>query len=68
LLVNQVEFADVIVINKTGNAMDESSIRNILERCLLTDLEFVQGPDFWEQLIDTFTTISTQNDEEEVDA
>lgn len=56
------------MINKTGNAMDESSIRNILERCLLTDLEFVQGPDFWEQLIDTFTTISTQNDEEEVDA
>lgn len=48
-----------------GNTMDESSIRNILEQCLLTDLEFVQGPDYWEQLNDPFPAIELQDDEAE---
>ncbi len=47
-----------------GNAMDEAAIRNILERCLLTNLEFVQGPDFWEQFRDPFPAIELQSDEE----
>lgn len=50
-----------------GNAMDESAIREILESCLLIDLELVQGPEYWEQLPDPFPAIEIQSDEEVVD-
>jgi G3E family GTPase len=50
-----------------GNAMDESAIREILESCLLMDLELVQGPEYWEQLPDPFPAIGMQGDEEVVD-
>jgi G3E family GTPase len=51
-----------------GNAMDEARICQILESCLLPDLEFVQGPAFWERLSDPFPSIELQGNEEEVDA
>ncbi len=51
-----------------GNAMDEARIRQILETCLLPDLEFVQGPGFWERLSDPFPSIELQGNEGEVDA
>jgi G3E family GTPase len=50
-----------------GNAMYESAIREILESCLLMDLELVQGPEYWEQLPDPFPAIEMQGDEEVVD-
>ena len=42
-------------------------IREILESCLLMDLELVQGPEYWEQLTDPFPAIEMQGDEEVVD-
>ncbi len=47
-----------------GNAMDEFRVHEILESCLVTDLEFVQGPGFWEQLADPFPEISLEDEEE----
>jgi len=49
-----------------GNAMDESSIREILDSCLLTDLEFLQGPEFWDGFEDPFPAIELQADEAEL--
>ncbi len=40
-----------------GNAMDEQRIRSILDVCLLTDLEFVLGPNFWKRLEDPLPPI-----------
>lgn len=51
-----------------GKAMTESSIREILERCLLTDLEFLQGPDIWELFPDPFPEITLQSEEAEIDS
>jgi len=47
-----------------GNAMNESAIRDILESCLLADLEMVQGPKYWEKLPDPFPAIELRGDEE----
>ncbi len=47
-----------------GNAMDESRIRAILEACLLTDLEFVQGPEFWQGLEDPLPAIEMEDTEQ----
>jgi G3E family GTPase len=47
-----------------GKSMDESAIRDILESCLLTDLELVQGPEYWEKFPDPFPAIELQGDEE----
>ncbi len=46
-----------------GNAMDEQNIRRILESCLLTDLEFVQGPAYWANLEDPLPPIELVADE-----
>jgi G3E family GTPase len=51
-----------------GNAMDESSIREILESCLLTNQEYVKGPEYWETLTDPFPAIQLQDEENTVDA
>lgn len=51
-----------------GNAMNAESIRRILQSCELTDLEFVQGPEFWERLPDPFPPVEFQENEDEVDA
>lgn len=48
-----------------GNAMEESSIREILENCLLTDLEFAEGPKNWAQLSDPFPAIEAHESEED---
>jgi G3E family GTPase len=47
-----------------GREMDEPAIREILESCLVTDLEFVQGPELWEQLADPFPAVELQGEEE----
>ncbi len=51
-----------------GNAMDELRTREILEKCLLTDLEFVQGTVFWEQLPDPLPAVELQNDQDDFGA
>jgi G3E family GTPase len=43
-----------------GNAMDENSIREILDSCLLTDLEFVQGPESWQSFEDPFPAVELE--------
>ena len=53
---------EVVVI--IGREMDEPAIREILESCLVTDLEFVQGPELWEQLADPFPAVELQGEEE----
>jgi len=72
LFVDQVEFANVIIINNCdlvtpydleqltalfGNAIDEENIRQLLDACLLTDLEYVQGPDAWASHADPFPPV-----------
>jgi G3E family GTPase len=47
-----------------GNAMDEQCIRRILDSCLLTDLEYVQGPQAWKNLEDTLPPIELENEGE----
>jgi G3E family GTPase len=47
-----------------GREMDEPAIREILESCLVTDLEFVQGPELWEQLADPFPAVELRGEEE----
>lgn len=47
-----------------GNAMDEQRIREILDTCLLTDLEFAQGPDFWKTLEDPLPPIELEEPED----
>lgn len=47
-----------------GREMDEPAIREILESCLVTDLEFVQGPELWKQLADPFPAVELQGEEE----
>lgn len=51
-----------------GNAMKESSIRQILEECLLTDLELDQGTDAWEQFSDPFPAIELNENEAETES
>lgn len=40
-----------------GNAMDEDRIIEILDECLVTDLEYEQGPEHWANYEDTFPPI-----------
>lgn len=42
-------------------------IENV-KRLSVTDLEFVQGPEFWEGLSDPFPAVELQGDEDEVGA
>ena len=46
-----------------GQQLDQNRIEGILDRCLLTDLEFVQGPDAWSQLEDPFPPIELETEE-----
>ncbi|MGB7328851.1 MAG: zinc metallochaperone GTPase ZigA [Rubripirellula sp.] len=47
-----------------GNAMNQQRIIGILDACLLTDLEYVQGPDFWRELEDTLPPIELENEQD----
>ncbi|WP_390621009.1 GTP-binding protein [Stieleria neptunia] len=47
-----------------GNVMDQDRITQILDGCLLTDLEYVQGPEFWRNLEDTLPPIELETGEE----
>jgi hypothetical protein len=46
--------------------MDELQVRAILDACLLADLEYVQGPDFWKGLEDPLPPIELEQPEEEI--
>jgi G3E family GTPase len=50
-----------------GNAMDHIRIRQILDSCLLSDLEYVQGPEFWKELEDPLPPIEIDSSEEEAE-
>ncbi|TWT96588.1 zinc metallochaperone GTPase ZigA [Neorhodopirellula pilleata] len=47
-----------------GNAMDQQRIINILDGCLLTDLEYVQGPQGWTNFEDTLPPIELESEDE----
>lgn len=51
-----------------GNSMDEKNIRSILDSCLLTDLEFVQGPELWNRFEDPLPAIEMADPEAETKA
>ncbi len=46
-----------------GNAMDEMTIREVLESCLLTDAEWAQEVTAWQEFDDPFPAIELQDDE-----
>lgn len=48
-----------------GHGMDESRVTEILDRCLLTDLEFVQGPEFWADFEDPLPPIELETEDGE---
>ncbi|QEG40872.1 zinc metallochaperone GTPase ZigA [Roseimaritima ulvae] len=48
-----------------GNAMDEQRIRAILDDCLLTDLEYVVGPEAWAGFEDPLPPIELHVDDEQ---
>ena len=47
-----------------GNVMDQQRITEILDDCLLTDLEYVQGPGLWASLEDPLPAIELETSEE----
>ncbi|MCC9655192.1 zinc metallochaperone GTPase ZigA [Rhodopirellula halodulae] len=48
-----------------GQGLDQQRIVDILDRCLLTDLEFTQGPDAWANYEDPLPAIEMETGEEE---
>jgi G3E family GTPase len=48
-----------------GNQMDETRIREILDRCLLSDEEFSSGPEVWADYDDPFPEIQLADEEED---
>lgn len=48
-----------------GQGLDQERIEGILDSCLLTDLEFVQGPDAWAELEDPLPKIEVAEAETE---
>jgi G3E family GTPase len=47
-----------------GNAMNQQRMIEILDHCLLTDVEYAQGPRAWADLEDTLPPIELQSDDE----
>ncbi len=47
-----------------GMEMDEANIRRLLDSCLLTDLEYVQGPEAWSAYEDPFPAVELGSDDE----
>ena len=48
-----------------GQSMDESRVTEILDRCLVTDLEFVQGPELWANFEDPLPPIELAMEDDE---
>ena len=48
-----------------GHGMEESRVTEILDGCLLTDLEFAQGPEFWTEFEDPLPPIELEVEEDE---
>ena len=48
-----------------GHGMDQDRITETLDRCLLTDTEFAEGPEAWAGFDDPFPPIELETDEEE---
>lgn len=64
LLADQVEFANVLVVNKTDLLSDEQLaeiIREVLDGALLRDDEFRAGPTAWLNLADPLPSWQGQN-------
>jgi len=47
-----------------GIEIDEANIRSLLDSCLLTDLEYVQGPEAWASYEDPFPPIEFDDEDE----
>ena len=47
-----------------GNGMEPSRVAAILDRCLLTDLEFVQGPEAWAGFQDPLPPIELETEQD----
>ncbi len=48
-----------------GRGLDPLRVSEILDRCLLTDLEFVQGPEFWAGFEDPLPPIELEVEDDE---
>lgn len=46
-----------------GQGLDQQRIEQILDRCLLTDLEFAKGPEFWSDLEDPLPPLEFETEE-----
>jgi G3E family GTPase len=49
-----------------GNAMSQERITQILDDCLLTDMEFAQGPEAWTNMEDPLPPIELETDLDEM--
>ncbi|MEM9644069.1 MAG: GTP-binding protein [Planctomycetota bacterium] len=49
----------------TGHGIDQARITDVLDRCLVTDREFSQGPEAWGEFEDPFPPIELDVDEED---
>jgi G3E family GTPase len=49
-----------------GDAMDQDRITKILDSCLVTDLEYVQGPQSWSNFEDTLPAIELETGDEPI--
>ncbi len=46
-----------------GQSLDQEELESKLDSCLLTDLEFAQGPDAWSKMEDDFPPIELETEE-----
>ena len=46
-----------------GQGLDQGLVEEMLDRCLLTDLEFAEGPDSWAKMDDPFPPIELETEE-----
>ena len=48
-----------------GHGMDQFRITEVLDQCLVTDLEFDQGPEVWAGFEDPFPPIELETEKDE---
>ena len=46
-----------------GQGLDRRQVEEILDSCLVTDLEFLQGPEFWSEFEDPLPPIEIEAEE-----